>query len=130
MSLFKMWEDAKINNKIPNEWAKWDSFRAWAIENNYKAEYGFKGAFTPEGCLKAMPGYVEKTSITVEDVFGIPKGILDKSSNEYAVWLENNSTVETLKKFAADSNIDISKAKNKKEIIEIIIKAGEGIGQD
>lgn len=57
MSLFKMWEDALKAGKLPKEWAKWDSFRAWAIKNKYKAEYGYKGEFTPEGCLKAMPDY-------------------------------------------------------------------------
>lgn len=131
MSLFKMWEDAFINKKLPKEWSKWDSFRSWAIKNNYKAEYGYKGEFTPEGCLKAMPDYVEESSrSTVANLFNIPKEILSKSSDEYAAWLDKNGTVESLKKFAADSNIDLGKVKTKKEIIEIIIRAGEKNGQD
>jgi hypothetical protein len=126
MSLFKMWENAFKIGKLPDEWEKWDSFRSWAIKNNYKAEYGYKGEFTPEGCLKAMPEYVEESSnATVANLFNIPEEILSKSSNEYAAWLDKNGTVESLKKFAADSNINLGKVKTKKEIIEIIIKAGE-----
>lgn len=57
MSLFKTWEDAHIKNTLPPEWRTWGECRAWAIANGYKIEYGYKGEFTPEGCLKAMPGY-------------------------------------------------------------------------
>jgi len=59
MTLFKMWENAYIDKTLPPEWETWGACRAWAIENNYKIEYGYKGEFSPEGCLKAMPGYVE-----------------------------------------------------------------------
>ena len=68
MTLFKMWENAYINKTLPPEWPIWEDFRTWAINNRYKAEYGYKGEFSPQGCLKAMPGYVEPTptAITAE----------------------------------------------------------------
>ena len=130
MSLFKMWEEASRAGKLPEEWIKWDDFRSWAIENNYKAEYGYNDEFNPEGCMKAMPDYVESSKNTAAKLFSVPEEILNKPSGEYAVWLDVNGTVESLKKFAADSNIDIGKAKLKKEIIEIIVKAGEKSGQN
>lgn len=67
-SLYKTWEEASIKKTIPSEWARWEDCRAWAIENRYKLEYGYKGEFSPQGCLKAMPGYVEPTpaAITVK----------------------------------------------------------------
>lgn len=111
MSLFKMWEDAFINKKLPKEWNKWDNFRSWAITNRYKAEYGYKGEFSLEGCLKAMPktesGVSQSWKETIFDV---------------------NGTVENLKKYAAKSNIDLGKARTKKEIIDAIMKVGEDIG--
>jgi len=59
MTLFKMWENAYINKTLPPEWPIWEKCRTWAIINRYKAEYGYKGEFSPQGCLKAMPGYKE-----------------------------------------------------------------------
>jgi hypothetical protein len=73
MSLFKMWEETKMNKKLPQEWDNWCDFRTWAIANRYKAEYGYKGEFNPEGCLKAMPGYKEEKPLLVE------KGVKDAS---------------------------------------------------
>lgn len=66
MSLIKMWEEAYVAKKLPEEWNKWDNFRTWAIANRYKAEYGYKGEFNPEGCLKAMPGYTEPEKTIAE----------------------------------------------------------------
>jgi hypothetical protein len=78
MSLIKMWEEAYANKKLPEEWNKWDKFRAWAIANRYKAEYGYKGEFNPEGCLKAMPGYKEKlVGDNPVDVFKEPDAVID-----------------------------------------------------
>ena len=59
MSLFKTWEEHYINGTLPKEWPIWEDCRTWAINNRYKMEYGYKGEFSPDGCLKAMPGYVE-----------------------------------------------------------------------
>lgn len=70
MTLFKMWENAYINKTLPPEWPIWEEFRTWAINNRYKAEYGYKGEFNPQGCLKAMPDYSEP--ILVEET--TPKG--------------------------------------------------------
>ena len=60
MTLFKMWEEKYAKNKLPTEWPIWEDFRTWAINNRYKAEYGYKGEFSPQGCLKAMPDYKEE----------------------------------------------------------------------
>jgi hypothetical protein len=51
-----MWENAYKNKALPKEWTRWEDFRAWVLANQYKAEYGYKGEFTPDGCLKAIPG--------------------------------------------------------------------------
>lgn len=67
MSLFKVWEEAHKNKKLPKEWRTWEKFRAWAIQNRYKPEYGYKGEFSLHGCLKAMPDYVEKIKEKVID---------------------------------------------------------------
>lgn len=69
MSLFKMWEDAFVNKTLPTEWPIWEDFRTWAINNRYKSEYGYKGEFSPQGCLKAMPSY-EATQDSQTDIFG------------------------------------------------------------
>ncbi len=127
MSLFNLWEEALKAEKLPKEWNKWDSFRTWALKNNYKADYGYEGEFNTEGCMKAMPDYVDNSKATVAKFFIVPEEILNKSSEEYAIWLDENGTVESLKKFAVDSNIDIGRAKTKKEIIKVILKAGEQI---
>ena len=58
-SLYKTWEESHKRKVLPPEWEKWEACRAWAIENRYKIEYGYKGEFSPQGCLKAIPGYVE-----------------------------------------------------------------------
>ena len=64
-SLFKTWENAHSKKTLPPEWETWEACRAWAIENRYKTEYGYKGEFSPEGCLKAMPEQ-EETQDRVE----------------------------------------------------------------
>ena len=64
-SLHKTWEEAHKKKALPPEWEQWESCRAWAIENRYKMEYGYKGEFNPQGCLKAIPGYVEPTSAAI-----------------------------------------------------------------
>ena len=51
MSLFKIWKSEKSK-----EWKTWEDFRTWAINNRYKAEYGYKGEFKPDNLLKSMPG--------------------------------------------------------------------------
>jgi len=73
-----MWEEAKKDNKLPKEFERWEDLRTWAITNRYKAEYGYKGEFTPEGCLKAMPGYKEKlVGDNPVDVFKEPDAVID-----------------------------------------------------
>lgn len=64
-SLYKTWEEGHKGKSLPAEWEKWESCRTWAIENRYKMEYGYKGEFNPQGCLKAIPGYAEPTSIAI-----------------------------------------------------------------
>ena len=61
MSLFKIWQ----SEKKPKEWQELEDFRSWAIENRYKAEYGYKGEFTPNSLLKAMPDYNPPKEIEV-----------------------------------------------------------------
>ena len=78
MTLIQMWEEAKKDNKLPKEFERWEDLRTWAITNRYKAEYGYKGEFTPEGCLKAMPGYKEKlVGDNPVDVFKEPDAVID-----------------------------------------------------
>ena len=79
MTLIQMWEEAKKDNKLPKEFERWEDLRTWAITNRYKAEYGYKGEFTPEGCLKAMPDYVEKIKKLPEKESVIEKGEEDAS---------------------------------------------------
>ena len=63
MSLFKIWQ----SQKKPKEWQEWEDFRSWAIENRYKAEYGYKGEFAPNSLLKAMPDYKPPKEIEVKE---------------------------------------------------------------
>jgi len=78
MTLFKTWEQHYINGTLPKEWQTWGECRTWAINNRYKMEYGYKGEFTPEGCLKAMPGYKEKlVGDNPVDVFKEPDAVID-----------------------------------------------------
>ena len=67
-SLYRTWEEASKKRALPPEWDNWEDCRAWVITNRYKMEYGYKGEFSPQGCAKAMPGYVEPnpTAITEE----------------------------------------------------------------
>ena len=64
-SLYKTWEGAQKSKALPPEWDNWEDCRAWVITNRYKMEYGYKGEFSPQGCLKAIPGYAEPTSIAI-----------------------------------------------------------------
>ena len=108
MTARKMWNIARRNNKLPLEWSTWAEFRAWVNANGYKAEYGYKGEFSPENLLKS-----------------IPKTESDVSQSWKETIFDVNGTVENLKKYAAKSNIDLGKARTKKEIIDAIMKAGE-----
>ena len=65
-SLYKTWEEGHKRKALPPEWEKWESCRAWAIENRYKMEYGYKGEFSPQGCLKVIPGYVEPAQAAIK----------------------------------------------------------------
>lgn len=69
-SLYKNWEEAHRKKTLPSEWKTWEACRAWAIENRYKMEYGYKGEFSPQGCLKTMPGYVEPAQAAKKDEKG------------------------------------------------------------
>lgn len=65
-SLYKTWEEGHKGKSLPAEWEKWESCRTWAIENRYKMEYGYKGEFSPQGCLKVIPGYVEPAQAAIK----------------------------------------------------------------
>lgn len=56
MTARQLWNDARKNNKLPPEWKTWAEFRAWVNANKYKADYGYRGEFTPECLLKEIPG--------------------------------------------------------------------------
>lgn len=81
MSLLKMWEEAYEKKILPPEWSTWEAFRAWAIMNKYKIEYGYKGEFSPQGCLKAMPDYKETLGETKKTVTGKGESNASKKTN-------------------------------------------------
>lgn len=136
MTVFQMWEDARKQNTLPKEWARWVDFRTWVIANRYKAEYGYKGEFAPDSLLNAIPGYeakdeVDKTTgkcvVSAEEIateFGVPAEILAKTPDTWAVWLETNGTVATLKKYAKEMNIELGGARTKREIATLICGGG------
>lgn len=110
MSLFKTWEQHYINGTLPKEWPIWEDCRTWAINNRYKMEYGYKGEFSPEGCLKAMPGYVEPGN--TEDVYDFDKLMRMK--------------LDELKQLAINEGIKVGEAATKKEIANSIIERRRG----
>lgn len=55
LTLFDMWNAEKEKGKLPDNWRTYRDFLCWANENKYKVEYGFKGGFTIESCLAAIP---------------------------------------------------------------------------
>lgn len=69
-SLYRTWEEASKKRALPPEWDNWEDCRAWVITNRYKMEYGYKGEFSPQGCLKAIPGYVEPTPAAITEEKG------------------------------------------------------------
>lgn len=60
LTLFDMWNAEKEKGKLPDNWRTYRDFLCWANENKYKVEYGFKGGFTIENCLAAIPQPVIK----------------------------------------------------------------------
>ncbi len=99
-TIFAMWEDAYKRDALPTEWKIWESFRAWAIENEYKAEYGYNGRFGTESCLAAMPG--------------------TREAEEKPIYRMN---LAELKQYAVENGIDIAGAETKKEIVALIAVA-------
>lgn len=133
MTARQMWNIARRNNQLPPEWGTWAEFRAWVNANRYKAEYGYKGEFSPQGCLKAMPEHAEKpVVITKENVaalFNIPPEILDNTSGEYVNYLTINFSFASLKKHAEEMGLDTKGLKSKREIANLIT-GGDQIGQN
>ena len=110
MSLFKMWEETKMNKKLPQEWDNWCDFRTWAIANRYKAEYGYKGEFNPKGCLKAMPDYKSEPDKTVY-----------KADFNSLMRLK----VDELKELAAKLGIEVGDNATKREMSNLIVERGQ-----
>lgn len=54
-TLYDMWSAGKAGGELPDTWRTYRDFMCWANENKYKVEYGFKGGFTIQGCLAAIP---------------------------------------------------------------------------
>ena len=114
MTLIQMWEEAKKDNKLPKEFERWDDLRAWAITNRYKAEYGYKGEFTPEGCLKAMP-------VIGVDLSSEPDKTVYKADFNSLMRLK----VDELKKLAAKLGIEVGDNATKREMSNLIVERGQ-----
>lgn len=50
-----MWKAGKDRGQIPNCWRTYRDFMVWANQNKYKVEYGYKGGFSIESLLAAIP---------------------------------------------------------------------------
>lgn len=124
MSLFKMWEETKMNKKLPQEWDNWCDFRTWAIANRYKAEYGYKGEFNPKGCLKAMPDYkdgFDVDSVIADEFATEPDKTVYKADFNSLMRLK----VDELKELAAKLGIEVGDNATKREMSNLIVERGQ-----
>jgi|AGTN01.1.fsa_nt_gi hypothetical protein len=102
-SLYAMWLDAHDCGALPPEWVLFIDFRSWASAVNYKAEYGYAGAFNIENLRAAMP-----------DVKTIVTGHLDADD------LVKKMNVVNLRKLAANMGIKTEDGETKRQVAELI----------
>lgn len=146
MTLFGMWESHYMKGTLPPEWLIWEDFRRWSIENNYKTEYGYKGEFSPQGCLKAMPGYADPGETQENSAENPDENPGDTSTSSDAeisttetpsegnVQLSSHSAlakmkISELKEIAEGMKIDLARARarTKEQIIAVIEGVSAGI---
>lgn len=102
-SLYLLWLDAHDKGNLAPEWAQAHVFLTWSTAHSYKPEYGYEGKLCPESCLEALPApeFADDVNLNV-DV------------------LVEKYTMAQLKCIASEKGIDISKAKVKKDVAELI----------
>lgn len=115
MTVHEMWNQAKRNNNLPSEWPTWPEFRTWVNNNRYKAEYGYKGEFNPEGCLRAIP-------VAGIDMSSLPDKTVYKADFNSLMRMK----LEELKELASKLGIDTTETSTKKEISTLIVERGQG----
>lgn len=107
-SLYGIWLEAHNKGILAQEWRLAHIFIEWATANKYKAEYGYKGDFTPENLIKKIPE-------------------ADKPKEQYNEAMCHMKVAE-LKELAEEKEIDIKGLTRKDEIIKAI-KEGTDEGE-
>lgn len=149
-SLYAIWLDAHEKNALPPEWALFIVFRSWAIENGYKAEYGYEGEFAADNLIAALPGATTAEpedgsendtgqagqTINSEDDAGVNGAAASTTTGSFitghldAEDLFKKLKLDELKKLAADMSIDIGDAETKRPIAELLAAAEVSIPVD
>jgi len=111
MSLYSLWLEAHDKGILAPEWKLAHNFLTWATANGYKPEYGYKGKFTSENLLAAIPGAIE-ASKEFEESDKLLEGMDDAALSKMKV--------PELKELADKMEIDLKGITRKDDIIKAI----------
>ncbi len=116
MSLYSIWLEAHDKGILAPEWNLAHNFLTWATANGYKPEYGYKGKFTPENLLVAIP----KAKSGEKEIERFAAAMTSYVTGALDVETLSKMKVPELKELAEKMEIDLKGITRKDDIIKAI----------